>query len=196
MNTMERGFLKDILRLHQTVYSFKELALIWPQAETKTIKSRINYYIRHKDLYAIHRGLYAKDTQYDRLEVATKLYAPSYISFETVLKSSGVIFQHYNQIFVAAGQSKTLVCDDQTYTFNRIKPSVLTNPLGIEIKEQYSIASPERAFLDILYCNTDYYFDNLSPLNWEKVYEILPIYNNKRMKKLVDEYYATIKGEL
>jgi hypothetical protein len=196
MNTMERGFLKDILRLHQTVYSFKELALIWPQAEIKTIKSRINYYVRHKDLYAIHRGLYAKDKQYDRFEVATKLYTPSYISFETVLKAAGIIFQHYNQIFVAAGQSKTIVCDHQTYTFNRIKSSVLTNPLGIEIKEQYSIASSERAFLDILYCNNDYYFDNLSPLNWKKVYEILPIYNNKRMNKLVDEYYATVKGEL
>jgi len=35
----------------------------------------------------------------------------------------------------------------------------------------------------------DYHFDNLSSLDWAKVYEILPIYGgNKRMAKIVKRY--------
>lgn len=192
---MFKGFLKDLLRLPQTVYSFKELALIWPTADMKTIKSRIGYYVKTKQLYHIRRGLYAKDKKYDYFEVATKIYIPSYISFETVLKQSGIIFQHYNQIFVASYQSNTVVCDNQTYTFKKIKDSTLTNPIGIEIKDTYSIATPERAFLDIVYLYNEYHFDNLSPLNWDKVYEILPIYeHNKSMSKRVTLYYELCKN--
>lgn len=197
---MTRGFLKDLLRLPQTVYSFKELILLWPSADLSTIKSRIGYYLKNGELYHIRRGLYAKDKKYDRLEVATKIYSPSYISFETVLKTAGVIFQHYNEIFVATYQSKSIICDDQTYTFKKIKLSILTNTIGIEIKDNYSIASPERAFLDVIYLHKDYYFDNLHALNWEKVYEILPIYeNNQRMKKTItmlgESVQHSLKGE-
>ena len=57
-------------------------------------------------------------------------------------------------------------------------------------KDNYFIAVPERAFLDIVYLNKDYHFDNLSVLNWNKVFEILAIYGgNKRMEKKVKEYY-------
>jgi len=147
-----------------------------------------------KNLYHIRRGFYAKDKNYDRFEFATKIYTPSYISFESVLVNAGVIFQHYRQIFVASYQSKELICDKQKYLFKKLKTSILINGLGIENKENYSIASPERAFLDILYLNKDYYFDNMSSLNWEKIYKILPIYGiNKRMKKVVNANYKTFK---
>jgi len=56
------------------------------------------------------------------------------------------------------------------------------------------MATPERAFLDVLYLNKDYYFDNLSGLNWEKVFEILPVYEgNKRMERRVKEQYKEFK---
>jgi len=41
----------------------------------------------------LRRGLYAKDNSYDKNELATKIYIPSYISFETVLRNAGAIFQ-------------------------------------------------------------------------------------------------------
>jgi hypothetical protein len=186
---MAKGFLKELLRLDKTVYSFKELSLLWPDADTKTIRSRISYYIKQGDLYHIRRGFYAKDKDYDRFELATKIYTPSYISLETILVSAGINFQYYTQIFVATYESKTIICDNQTYVFRRIKPTILTNSSGIETHENYSIATPERAFLDILYLNKGYHFDNVSSINWDKIDEILPIYEgNKRMKKIVAEY--------
>lgn len=187
---MRRGFLKIILKQAKTVFSFKELLLLWPNAKRSTIKSRLNYYVHRGDLYHIRRGLYSKDNEYNRLELATKIFTPSYISFETVLLKSGIIFQHYSQIFVASYQTKTIVCDKQTYVFRAIKPFLLTNTMGVEIKENYSIASPERAFLDMIYIYKEYYFDNLSLLNWDMVRRILPIYKNKRMEKLVANYQA------
>ena len=62
--------------------------------------------------------------------------------------------------------------------------------MGIEIGKQYSIASKERAFLDIVYLNKKYHFDNLEPINWDLAYEILPIYGKgKTMHERVDRYY-------
>lgn len=190
---MVKGFLKELLKTHKTVFSFKELVLLWA-ADPAIVAARVNYYVKKGDLYHIRRGFYAKDKEYNRLELAVKIYAPSYISFETVLASAGMIFQYYNEIFIASYQSRTILCDGQEYTYKKIQWPILLAAAGIEVKENYSIASPERAFLDILYLNKDYYFDNLSPLNWEKVFEILPIYHNKRMEKIVKKLHQSDKG--
>jgi hypothetical protein len=47
--------------------------------------------------------------------------------------------------------------------------------------DHVNIASCERAFLDLLYLNKTWYFDNLNPLNKAKVYELLPIYMSKAL---------------
>ena len=185
---MQKGFIKELLRKEQTVFSFKEIMLLWPEVDPATIKSRLHYYVKQGDLYSIRRGLYAKDKHYNRFEVATKIYTPAYISFETVLLKAGMIFQTYNQIFVASYLSRSIICDNQEYVFRKLKSVLLTNSLGIKQKNTYSIATPERAFLDMLYIHTDYYVDNLNPLDWRLVDQLVPIYNNKRMEKLVDFY--------
>ncbi len=194
--TMEKDILSALLRSKKSVFTFKEVLLRWRNVDAKKLMQRINYYVKQGKLYPIRRGLYAKDKNYDRLEVATKIIRPAYISFETVLRNEGLIFQFYSQIFVASTHSRTITCDGQEYIFRTIKESILTNPKGVEINDNYSIASAERAFLDILYIYNDYYLDNPNPLNWEKVYEILPIYDNKRMKRKVDRHYALFKENL
>ena len=194
---MKKGFLNEILRSNKSVFSFKDLILLWGGIDKLTAGSRVNYYIKRNDLYHIRRGLYAKDENYDKYELATKIFTPSYISSETVLGSVGVTFQHYSKIFIASYQNKEIECDGQVIAFKRIKDEILTNNSGIDIKENYSIASVERAFLDVIYLNTDYYFDNLSVLNWDKVYLILPIYGgNKRMGKMVKKYHESVINNL
>ena len=144
---------------------------------------------------SIRRGIYSKDKDYNKYELATKIYTPSYVSLETALGASGVTFQLYGQIFVVSYTTKEIECDGQKYSYKKIKDIILTNQIGIESRENYSIASPERAFLDVIYLNKDYHFDNLSALNWEKVDEILPIYGgNKRMAKMVKMYRESVKN--
>ena len=186
---MEKGdYLSTILRLKKTVFSFKDIALLWGDSGNAA-RVRVNYYVKNKDIYRIRQGFYAKDKNYDKLELATKIYTPSYISFETVLIKAGIIFQLYGQIFVASYLTRTITADHQRYSYKKIKDSVLTNNVGIERKEYYSIATPERAFLDIVYLNKNYHFDNLFDIDWNKVFEILPIYSNKQMEKNVKKYH-------
>jgi hypothetical protein len=139
--------------------------------------------------------LYAKDTNYNRYEVATKIFTPSYISFETVLRNAGLIFQYYTTIYGASYRSQTVMCDGQEYNFRTLKSSILTMTEGILIQDTYSLASPERAFLDMLYVHPGYYFDNLRPLNWKKVYLILPLYRNQRLEHDIAIQHRRYKEE-
>ncbi|MBI2634990.1 MAG: hypothetical protein HYW79_00345 [Parcubacteria group bacterium] len=186
---MQKSEILNILRANNTVFTFKEILLASEGTNTLLLKRRLNYYVKKGELYSIRRGFYAKDKNYDKLELATKIYTPSYISFETVLRQAGMIFQYYERIFIASYITREITADNQTYEYRRVKDTILTNSVGIEKKEYYSIASPERAFLDVLYVSKDYYFDNLRSLNWDKVFELLPIYANKRMEKVVNKIF-------
>lgn len=194
---MSENNFKKLLRTDQTVFSFKDLLLQYRGVNTKNLAAQLHYYVQNGDLYHLRRGLYAKDRNYDHFELASKILTPSYVSFESVLRPAGVVFQYSSEIFIASYQSRTILCDGQTYVFKTIKSTVLTNSAGIELHKNYSIATVERAFLDIVYLNKHYHFDNLEPLNWEKIYDILPIYGeNISMKKRVDKYYKAYKNDL
>src|SRR3989344_5432336 len=190
---MEKANILSILRASNTVFSFREILLASGETTTNLLKRRLNYYVKKGELYSIRRGFYAKDKNYDKLELATKIYTPAYISFETVLRQSGMIFQYYERVFIASYITREIVADNQTYEYRRIKDNILTNSAGIEKKEYYSMASPERALLDTLYINKDYYFDNLRSLNWNKVFELLPVYANKRMEKVVNKIFNGVQ---
>jgi hypothetical protein len=158
---------------------------------------RINYYLKNNDLYRIRQGIYAKDRDYDRFELATRIFTPAYVSLETVLGQAGVTFQYYGQIFAVSYLTRGIEVDGQKYSYRKIKDIILTNSTGVETTENYSVATPERAFLDVLYLNKDYHFDNPSALNWNKIFEILSIYqNNKRMERKVKEHYENFKADL
>ena len=75
-----------------------------------------------------------------------------------------------------------------------MKGYVLSNTLGIENINDVYVATKERAFLDRIYISKDYHFDHLDVLDWNKVFEILPIYRNKRMNEKVEEYFKYYKG--
>jgi len=192
---MEKTNILDIFRANNTVFSFKDLSLILGETDKGYLRKKIYRYVKAKKLYSIRRGLYAKDKNYNKFELATKIYTPSYISFETVLTKEGVVFQYYKQIFVASYLTREITADCQKYSYKKIKDEILTNHFGIENKENYSIASLERAFLDTLYLYKNYHFDNLSLINWEKVFEILPAYKNKTLGKRVDEYHKKFKKQ-
>lgn len=88
-----------------------------------------------------------------------------------------------------------LKSNNTVFSFKKLKTNILNNNSGIENKGFYPIAIKERAFLDVVYLNKDYHFDNLSPLDWEKVFVILPMYENKRMTKKVNQYYKEFKSK-
>lgn len=193
---MGKSDILAILRSKSSVFTPKEILIASGQVDADALKRRLHYYVKKGELYHIRRGFYAKDKHYDRLELATKIFTPSYISFETILAKAGVIFQHYKTIFVATYQTREIECDNQLYSFRKIKDTILTNTTGLENRGNYFVATKERAFLDLLYLNKDYHFDNLSPLDFKKIQALLPIYHNKRMVKHVEKYFKNYKSEM
>lgn len=190
---MKRFDISKVYHSKNTVFTTKDIALIWKETDLNTLKARVNYYVKTGRLYSLRRGIYAKDKNYNKFELATKIYTPSYISLETVLLKERVIFQHYKDIFVVSYLTREIVCDNERYVFKKIKNSVLTNSLGIKKKENYSIATKERAFMDTLYLYKDYHFDNLESMNWENCFQILPLYDNKTLAKRLNSYYKNVK---
>lgn len=190
---MPKGdYLATILRSPKTVFTFADIILLWGEQGSNSARVRLNYYVKNRDLIRIRRGLYAKDENYNKSELATRIFTPSYVSFETILAEAGVIFQFYSQIFVASYLTRKIIIDGQTYSFKKIKDNIITDMVGIEHKDELSFATKERALLDTLYINTDYYFDNLRNLDWKKIFAILPIYKNKRMEKKVEKLYKQV----
>src|SRR3989344_1054703 len=188
-------FLEVLLRSSKTIFSTKDAALLWNENDNSVVTDRLKKYVKAGKLFRAYRGLYAKDQKFDYFELATRIYTPSYISFETVLTRAGVNFQYYGNIFVASYVNREIGVGEQKITFVRMKDYVLSNTVGIEHKEGYAIATRERAFLDRIYVSKDYHFDNLSNLSWDKIFEILPIYNNKRLNKKVKEYLESYKNK-
>jgi hypothetical protein len=188
-NIHKGSYLAVILKSDKTVFTSKDIAILWGETASPATRVRINYYVQKGELVKLRKGIYAKSGGYNKLELATHIINPAYVSFETVLAREGLIFQVYERITVASYLTRELTVDGQVYTFRKVKDAVLTNPLGIEHREGTSVANRVRAFLDTLYVNSDYQIDNLQGLNWEKVFEILPIYTNQRMKKAVNRLY-------
>ncbi|MGB3072670.1 MAG: type IV toxin-antitoxin system AbiEi family antitoxin domain-containing protein [Candidatus Moraniibacteriota bacterium] len=193
----EKGeYLEALLRSPKTVFTTRDIALLWGEAAENALCVRLSKYAKAGKLVRIHRGVYAKDREYNRFELATRIYTPSYISFETVLTRTGVNFQYYGNIFVASYVSRELVVDRQKISFVRMKTDILSNPAGINHSEGYSVATKERAFLDRVCVSKDYHFDHLDVLDWDKVFEILPIYHNKQMEKKVQQYFEHYRGNV
>ena len=172
----------------KTILTIKDIALIWEETNTVNLLSKIKYYAKQGSLIRLTRGVFAKSKEYDVKELATSIYTPSYISFETVLREAGIIFQHLDSIFVAGPYPTTKKIGDKTIIFRKLKDSVLYSAVGIKNEKNYSIATPERAFLDTIYLSPKFYFDNLRSINWETCFELAKIYDNKQLIKRITQY--------
>ena len=178
-------YLEILLRYKNTVFSVKEIVLLWGESAGPAFRNRLNDYVAKGKLIRLRRGIYAKDKNYVKEEFATKIYTPAYISLETVLLREAVSFQYYSQIFVATNRNLSLKVDGQKYELKKMPINILLNKKGINQIGSYNIASKERALLDVIYLHKYSYFDNLRGIDWKKIDEILPIYKSERVEKII-----------
>ncbi len=135
-------------------------------------------------------GIYTLQ-KYDILEFASKIKKKSYISLETVLKKEGVIFQYYDNIFLISDNTLEKNIEWQAFSFNKIKDNILLNPIWLNYNWKYIIATKERAICDRLYLSKNYYFDNLTEVDFDKLEKISEIYNKRvilEVKKIKHKY--------
>lgn len=181
----QNQILLDLYKDKASVFTMSGIAMAYGRGlERNTLKNRMFGYVRRGEILNPRKGIYAKPG-YDEKELSCLLYSPSYISLEYVLQRSGIIFQYSDEITAIGNLSRTLEIDGKVYQYRKIKGEILVDTTGIVHEGNVNIATPERAFLDTLYLDSNYYFDNPSSLDREKVLSLLPIYNSKTLGQRV-----------
>ena len=180
-----------LLNSGKTVFTKKDLEKIL-DFDTKMALDKFLYREKKKDfLNNISYGIYTFKN-YNIFELAGKIRKKSYISLETVLKKEWVIFQYYDNIFIVSDDTLEKNIWKHNFKFSKIKDNILLNQLWLEHKKTYTIASVERAICDRIYLSKNYYFDDLSGIDFEKLENISKIYDNKRVileiNKLIKKY--------
>lgn len=178
---IKKDVIFSVYQSNRTVFRLNEIAMLAGESDFKSLNQKLNYYVRTGKLQNPRKGIYAKPG-YRYEELACLVYTPSYISLEYVLQKSGVIFQYDSRITVISYLSRSIEIENQVYQFRKLNERLLVNTSGIEQKQNHvNIATAERAFLDLLYLDPNFYFDNLNPLNEEKVVKLLSVYQSKAL---------------
>jgi len=180
--------IEKIINSKKTVFDYNDIKNILNISNKNTIKSFFYRWVKTGIFVNLCKWIYALKN-YDIFELAVKLKNNSYISFETVLKKQWIIFQDYwNTIFLASNNTVEKELWNYSFKYLKLKDSILTNPIWLENKWNYIIASKERAICDRIYLSKNYYFDNLEWIDKEKLLDISQVYNKRvilEIKKLV-----------
>ncbi|HNX12386.1 MAG TPA: hypothetical protein PKH68_05300 [Paludibacteraceae bacterium] len=187
-SSQKTDVLFTIYNNNRTVYTFSNIALLTGESNAAKLSNKLNYYVHSGKLLNPRKGIYAKNN-YNPEELACLLYTPSYISLEYVLQKAGVIFQYDEKITAVSYLSRTVEIDKNVYQYRKIKNEILIDMSGIIRSNNLNIATPERAFLDVMYLNASYYFDNINSLNKNIIYELLPVYNSKILTERINNIF-------
>lgn len=183
--------MEVVLGSPKTVFTLQSLMMLTGCNDSKQLTQSLHYYAQSGKILNPRKGIYAK-LKYDEQEMACSLFRPSYISLEYVLSRAGVVFQWDDTITNVSYLSREVDVDGKAYRFRKIKPEIWVGMEGIEQRGNVAMATPEKAFLDIVYLSAgNCYFDNLRPLSMKKTNELLPFYNspmlNERVKEILDK---------
>lgn len=178
------------------VFTAQDLAVAWEYPDESKLFELIKYYVRRGQLVRLARGLYAKqdyseeDLRADAgllLEVANKLVPNSYVSLFTVLRTHGVVWQYYGEVYSVAESGRKRKVRGVEFVYRQAKLEILLSDDGLEKSGQVRLAGLERAILDTLYFYPEVNLDNLSKVKWGSLIKIARIYNNKALLKRVKE---------
>ena len=182
-----KDIIFELYKSSRTVFRIMDVAMLLKIEKEATLRKKLNYCVKTGKLLNPRKGFYAKEG-YKSEELACLLYTPTYISLEYVLQRAGVIFQYDSAITNVSYLSREIEIENQTFRYRQMKGEILTNTEGILLnKNNVNIATPERAFLDILYLNKRFYFDNLHILNKKEIAKLLPIYGSQTLINYVNK---------
>ena len=181
----QKNILEVILNSSRSVFNIQSLRIMTECKNSQKLTQSLHYYVKEGKICNPRRGIYTKAT-YNEQEMACNLFRPAYISLEYVLQRAGVVFQYDDAITCVSYLNRIVEIDDKTYQFRIINPELWIGMEGIRQDDNILIATPERAFLDMVYLSAgNCYLDNLHPLNKTKVKQLLPLYQSKVLTERV-----------
>lgn len=189
--SLQKNVLEVILSSPRTVFNVQSLRMLTECEDSQKLTKSLHYYVKEGKIHNPRRGIYTK-ASFDEKEMACSLFRPAYVSLEYVLQRSGIVFQYDDTVTCVSYLNRIVEIDDKAYQFRIINPELWIGMDGIEQQDNILIATPERAFLDMIYLSAgNCYFDNLHPLNKIKVKQLLPFYQSKvlteRVTKLLNQ---------
>ena len=189
--SLQKNVLEVILSSPRTVFNVQSLRMLTECEDSQKLTKSLHYYVKEGKIHNPRRGIYTKAT-FDEKEMACSLFRPAYVSLEYVLQRSGIAFQYDDTVTSVSYLNRIVEIDDKAYQFRIINPELWIGMDGIEQQDNILIATPERAFLDMIYLSAgNCYFDNLHPLNKIKVKQLIPLYQSKvlteRVTKLLNQ---------
>ncbi len=191
-----KNFTINIWNSQNTVFTINELSTIIEHSSDTSLRLKISNYTKKWYLKRLHRWIYSiPNKKINILEFANKIYSPSYISFFTALYHYGIIFQaNPTEIDIAYKKSQVVKRDSVWINIRLrcLKEDILLNNKWLIIKETYTIASKERAFLDTIYLYKNIHFDNIDSLDLKKLVDLIPIYKKNIMKSRIIKYFPNL----
>jgi len=184
----QENIMLGLIESPRTAFSTKSIALLLNEKRDNLLTKKLNYYVQKGLLLNPRKGIYAKKNCNPE-ELAGLVFVPSYISLEYVLQKAGVIFQYDSAITSISYLSREIEILGQPFRYRQIKGEILYNLEGIERHDNMSIATPERAILDMMYLNSECYFDNLNTISKKRIMQLLPIYQSKRLNERVNKMF-------
>jgi len=176
----------------RTVFRLIDVAMLVGETDLQVLGKKLNYYVHKGQMHNPRKGIYTKP-EFNIEELACRLYSPSYISLDYVMQKNGIVFQFDSQITLVSYLSRVTEIENHNYRFRKIKGAILTNATGI-IRQNNHVnqASPERAFLDMLYLDPNRHVDNLNPLDKSLLKKILPIYESKSLTQRFNTIFKNV----
>ena len=172
----------QLVKTGKTIFTTPELMDIW-NTNRNTVKSTVYRMVKQKNLIRIKPGLFVLKEKVNESELGCKLVPGSYISLFTVLKKEGVIFQEFQKIYLIGNRPQIINVNNQTFEYHTIK-HILGIPDGIKFHDHYSIATLERAILELFYLfDTDYSDFKISHLDKDVFTKLSKLFNKKTKKK-------------
>jgi len=151
----------DLIKLRNIkkfYFGYEELArtLDITEASARVTASR---YVKMGLLMRIKRNLYMRReswdtaTKEDKFIIANLGETPSYISLMTALDYYNITTQLQRDFFesIAVQRTKVIGVEETVFRYSKISPSLY---FGIERKNGFFIASPEKALLDAVYLSS------------------------------------------
>jgi len=69
-------YLEILLRSPKSIFPTDDAALLWNENNNSVVTDRLKKYTKAGKLVRVYRGLYAKDENYDQLELVPRIYTP------------------------------------------------------------------------------------------------------------------------
>lgn len=145
----------------------------------------------------IKRGLYFdKNFKPSEMEIANKLYYPSYVSFEYALSYYGIISETVYSITSSTPKTtRNFIVAGVNYDFFHIKNKVFTGYVKKDISGQLVyLAEPEKALADYFYFvdlkkKSLYDRINVKDVNYKKLMAFIKFFNRPSLTKLTKKIY-------